>query len=130
LENTEGGDNLGHVHDGTPVAHHQVARVVNPVAQTGQQWLAEFGQLQRRQVLEAQAQHRHAQAVFVAAAGDEAHGFQGGQQAENRRARQRQAPRQFRRGQGPVAPAELAEQQQAALQARHDVFVLSILQQI
>ncbi|MNV08559.1 hypothetical protein D3C71_990250 [compost metagenome] len=37
---------LGHVNDRAAVAHHQIARVVEAVAQAGQQRLTELGQFQ------------------------------------------------------------------------------------
>ncbi|ODV44448.1 hypothetical protein AWV79_08125 [Cupriavidus sp. UYMMa02A] len=99
------------------------------VAQTIQQRTAQLGQLQRRQVVETEAQHRHAEPEFPAPVGpfDKAHHFERGQQPENGRARHLQAPRQLGGRQRALAAAEFPQQPQAALKPGHDVLVLGVI---
>ncbi len=82
---------------------------------------AEVGQFQRAQVFEAEPQHRDAEAIVAVLVGalQKAERFERLQQTKHRRARNLQAPGQFRRAQYRFARRELGEDLQTAFETRH-----------
>jgi len=119
------GGGLGDIHDVRPVTHDEMAGQIELVADPFQQRRAQLGELEGRQVLEAQPQHRHAERIIAAIFGAlyEAQPFERCQQPEYGGAGHSQPPRQLRRRRPTLAAPDLAEHAQASFQSWNDIFV-------